>query len=149
VQRNAQKPPSKICPLAGRYVRGNIMFIKTSFYTRSDIHAQLGGSMQSYLPTVNGQVVAACLKKSEDMNPKAPDIILPGTGEVVQRTAQQFEKQNYAVPTFIKREVGHWEYVGNYKVVRQSFDTQEIAKHSKDANRMDDVTSVLFLTEEK
>jgi len=125
------------------------MFEKYSFYTRDEIHVQLGGSKQSYLPTVDNQVVAACFKKSEDMNPKAPDVILSGTGKNVERTSKQFANQKYAVPTFIKRAVGQWEYIGNYKVVRQSFDTQEIVMHSENAKRMDKVTSVLFLTEEK
>lgn len=125
------------------------MFEKCSFYTRDEIHVQLGGSKQSYLPTVNGQVVAACFKKSEDMNPKAPDVILSGTGEIVEKTSKQFANQKYAVSTFIKRAVGQWEYIGNYKVVRQSFDTQEILMHSENAKRMDKVTSILFLTEEK
>jgi hypothetical protein len=125
------------------------MFKKSSFYTRDEIHGQLGGSKQWYLPTVNGQVVAACFKKTDDMNPNAPEVILPGTGKIIESTAKQFTKQGVAIPTFIKITTGQWEYIGNFKVSRQSFDLKEIKIHSKNVERKDKVTSVLFLTEEK
>ena len=48
-------------------------------YTRDEIHAQVGGSKHSYLPTRNGEVVAACLTK--ELNPRAPQVILCGNGE--------------------------------------------------------------------
>lgn len=131
-------------------VQSKKMFKKGSFYTRDEIHDKLGGgSKESYLPTVDGQVIAACFKTSEDMNPDAPRVILSGTGKIVESTAEQFAKQKYAVPTFIKRDVGRWKYVGNYKVHRHSSDEEEISRHSKKARRKDKVTSVLFLIEEK
>jgi len=46
------------------------MFIVGKAYTREDIHDEVGGQVQSSLPTVDGQVVCACLSKN--MNPNAP-----------------------------------------------------------------------------
>ena len=125
------------------------MFSKGVNYTRDEIHDKLGGNIQSYLPTVNGQVVAACFKRSEDMNPEAPDVILVGSGPIIESTAKILTEQGYAVPTFIKLFENQWEYVGTYKVYRQSFNKNEIEKHLRKAKRKDKVTSVLFLIEEK
>ena len=114
-------------------------------YTRDEIYAALGGSKQSYLPTVNGRVVAACFKRSPDTNPDAPDIVLPGMGPIIKQAARQFTSQSDAVPTFIKQKVNQWKYVGMYKVERQSFDEEEIKRYAAKANRVNDVSSVLSL----
>lgn len=114
-------------------------------YTREEIHREVGGSVQSYLPTLNGRVVAACLNRSDTTNPDAPDIVLPGLGPTIRRVAEQFAAQGSAVPTFIKRSVNNWEYVGQYRVLHQCFERGEIEKQSRNAKRVGDVSSVLFL----
>ena len=86
------------------------VFKKGCCYTRDEIHRECGGSIQSYLPTVKGMVVVACFKKSKEMNPQAPDVILSGTGPIIEKTAKQLASQKSAVPTFLKKEVNKWEY---------------------------------------
>ncbi|MEA1053338.1 DUF6697 family protein [Lamprobacter modestohalophilus] len=112
-------------------------------YTRSDIHAVVGGSVQAYLPTMAKVVVAACLNPAQ--NPQAPEVVLVGCGPRIEATAAQFLRQGSAVPTFVKHQANAWEFVGDYRAVRQSFDLDEIERHAKTAGRDGDVTSILFL----
>ena len=119
------------------------MFVEGECYTRRDINRALGGSVQSYLPTVNKHVVAACFNATYD--PDAPEIVLVGRGPIIEGTADQLARQGNAVPTFLKRGVNCWEYAGTYGVIRHSRDRQEILDHAQRANRVGDVTSILFL----
>jgi len=90
------------------------MFSSGREYTREDIHAQLGGSKQSYLPTKNGAVVAACL--THKLNPRAPQVILCGRGARIEPAGQMLAAQSYAIPVFLKRGVNRWEYQGLFKL---------------------------------
>ena len=99
--------------------------------------------MQSYLPSVGNHVVAGCFNPVYD--PQAPNVVLPGRGPVIQGSAEKFAIQGHAVPVFLKRRVNFWEYVGQYRVVRQSHDLDEIEVYAQRARRIGDVTSVLFL----
>jgi hypothetical protein len=109
---------------------------------RGQIHARLGGSVQWYLPTVEGRVVCACLKPKA--NPDAPDIILPGEGEVIERTADLLVSQRTSVPTFIKRSPRRWEYVGEFVAVRCSRDPLEIAAQARRSGR-NNITRVIHM----
>ena len=82
-------------------------------YTRDEIHAKVGGSKQSYLPTKNGAVVAACLTRV--LNPQAPRVILCGRGAKIEPTGELLAQQLYAIPVFLKRDVNRWEYQGDFK----------------------------------
>jgi len=113
-------------------------------YSRAEIHAELGGSVQSYLPTVDGVVVAGCFRK--DTNPDAPTVVLPGNGPVIKSSAESFAASRRAVPVFIKQSVGDWRFVGDYRVSRLSRDRAEIKVHAKRAGRTD-VSCVLHLSE--
>lgn len=62
------------------------MFEAGREYTRDEIHAYCGGSKQSYLPTKNGAVVAACLTHA--LNPRAPQVILCGRGARIEPAGQ-------------------------------------------------------------
>ena len=115
------------------------------FYTRSEIHDQLGGGVQDYLPHSGGRVVCGCF--STDLNPAAPDVILPGRGPGIEKWAEVFASQQEFIPCFIKRETGIWEYLGKYRVRAQSFEQLEIAQHAATALR-EDISSVLFLERE-
>jgi hypothetical protein len=117
------------------------MFVLGEIYTRDQIHEELGGSKQSYLPNVNGRVVAGCFTK--EANPDAPDEILPGKGEEVERSAEMFARQGDAVPVFMKESVNQWKYVGDYVVEYISFDRDKLAEKEKVVGRP--VTSVLRL----
>ena len=113
-------------------------------YSREEISAALGGSEVEYLPTHNGHVVCGCF--TLEHNPEAPDIVIPGTGKVIEREAKQFCEQDYPVPVFIKRRVNEWEYVGDHKAVRFSTDPAEVATHHKGSiTPLKEVTRVIFL----
>ena len=71
--------------------------------------------------------------------------MLVGRGPIIEGTAEQFATQGNAVPTFLNRGVNCWEYAGAYRVIRYSRDGQEILRHAERADRVGDVTSVLFL----
>ena len=118
------------------------MFELGSAFTREQIYARVGGSLQSCLPDVEGRVVAACLRL--DMNPDAPGlkpgapgVILAGEGEGVERAAELLTGQGEPVPTFLKRRTGEWEYVGEFGAQRCSRDPEEISAHSQRSGRGD------------
>lgn len=113
-------------------------------YSRKVISSVLGGSDIEYLPTVNNRVVCGCFTLKH--NPEAPDIVIPGTGPVIEREARLFCAQNYAVPVFIRRRPYKWEYVGDYMAVRHSTDPADIAAHHKGSiTPLNKVTRVIFL----
>lgn len=89
------------------------MFERGQEYTRDEIHERVGGSKQSYLPTVDGDVVAACLTRR--LNPRAPEVILCGCGPNIARAGAALAMQQEAIPVFIKLGVNRWEYQGDFK----------------------------------
>jgi len=89
------------------------MFKIDSEYTRDEIHSHLGGSKQSYLPTLSGRVLAVCVKP--EMNPQAPKVILCGKGKIISSTGAMLAKQQEPVPVFIKRGANRWEFKGKFK----------------------------------
>lgn len=90
------------------------MFMLCREYTRDEIHARVGGSKQSYLPTKAGIVVAACLTK--ELNPGAPQVILCGQGERITPAGEVLSRQHLAIPVFVKRAVKRWEFQGRFTV---------------------------------
>ena len=102
-------------------------------YTRDEIHNQLGGSKQSYLPTKDGYVTCVCLSK--DMNPDAPDIILSGSGPMVQKSANWLVSQNTLLPVFVKESPNNWIYKGEFQVKKYVADKAEIKKNYRLAGR--------------
>src|SRR5262245_56942382 len=109
------------------------MFDLGESYTREQIHAFLGGGLQTYLPHVGGRVVAACLRL--DTNPDAPNIILPGTGKGIEYAAQLLVSQRFPVPIFVKRGTGRWEYVGEFVPLRWSRESTEITEQAQRSKR--------------
>jgi len=87
-------------------------------YTRAEIHAHLGGSVVSCLPTRNGVIVAACLSKT--FSPRAPEIVLCGRGVKTTPLSTLFARQQIAIPVFLKTASSRWQYRGLFFVV-QSF----------------------------
>jgi len=92
---------------------GARMFSIDRDYTRDEIHAKVGGSKQSYLPTKNGAVVTACV--THGLNPRAPRVILCGRGPRIEPAGELLAQQPYAIPVFLKRDVNRWEYQGLFK----------------------------------
>jgi hypothetical protein len=120
----------------------SLMFKIGVSYTPREISRAVGGDLQSYLPHVGGTVVAARLRLA--LNPDAPDIILPGTGPMIQQSAEWLVNQGSPVPTFIKRAPGQFEFVGEYGAARMSRDPAEIAVHARRTGRRD-ITSVIHM----
>jgi hypothetical protein len=118
------------------------MFERGTLYTRGEINARLGGSVQSYLPHIGGIVRAACLRL--DTNPDAPRIILAGTGTGIEYAAEILIAQRTEVPMFLKRDINEWEYVGDYTVDRWSRDGAELAAQAKRSGRTD-ITRVIYM----
>lgn len=118
------------------------MLVEGERYTREEIHNALGGETQHYLPTVGGCVVCGCFRS--DTNPDAPDVVLAGSGPVIRQKAHQFCRQRAAVPIFIKRASGAWEYVGDYQVTGSSESPEDIAAQSLRSGR-GDISIILYL----
>jgi hypothetical protein len=113
-------------------------------YTRDRIHDLVGGgSTQWYLPNKDGLILAACIRS--DANPRAPAVILPGKGPQIERSGQIFRMQKTSVPTFLKITTGAWEFVGHWRVKQWSQQPDVIAEHARAADRVGDVSMVLFL----
>lgn len=92
------------------------MFTPGFEYTRGEIHAQLGGSTVSCLPTSNGTIVAACLSKK--FSPQAPEVVLCGRGTRTSPVSELFSRQRGAIPVFIKTASNCWQYRGQFFVSR-------------------------------
>jgi len=98
------------------------MFELNKYYTRDEINKCVGGSKQWYLPTVKGQVVAVCLKKS--LNNDAPQYVICGKGKIVASAGKKLSNQKEPLPVFIKLDKNCWEYKGMHKV-KTSFSSGE------------------------
>lgn len=83
-------------------------------YTRDQIHAVVGGSKRSAIPTLNGAVVALCIRT--DLNAKAPREFLCGVGPVRVKAANLLASTTGRVPVFIKTNVNQWDYKGLFCV---------------------------------
>jgi hypothetical protein len=113
-------------------------------YSRRAISVALGGSGVDFLPTVKNLVVCGCFTLNH--NPDAPNIVIPGTGKVIERTAKRFCDQDYPVPVFIKSRANEWEYVGRYKAAHFSTDPAIIAaNHHGSVTPLKEITRVIFL----
>jgi len=89
-----------------------------------------------------GRVVAGCFRS--DLNPGAPEVVLPGKGDKIEKSAEILAAQADSIPVFLKDTTNRWRYVGDYRCVGLSRDAQETAALAKRAGR-DDVTCVLRL----
>ncbi len=116
-------------------------FVRGRTYTRIAIAKAVGGgSLQSYLPTVGGRVVCGCFRI--DLNPGAPEIILPGTGPMIEGTAAVLCAQSGPIPVFLADGNARWRHVGLYEVERTSTDAHDIASNRGGRT---DVTRVIWM----
>ncbi|WP_161884199.1 hypothetical protein [Deinococcus alpinitundrae] len=111
-------------------------------YSRVEINALLGGSLQSFLPDKDGRVVAGCL--SLEWGPHAPREILAGSTLGVSRVAKMLCEQQEPIPVFMK-EPGGWVYAGMYRVGHWTEDPTVLATYAKEAGRDDQLSRVVFL----
>ena len=121
---------------------GGEMFKIGAMYTRKEINAALGGSVQSYLPTKNGEVVAACLTK--EYNPEAPKVILIGKGPIIESAGRMLAQQLSPIPVFMKHAVNAWEYIEKYKTAGYITKPVEMEPYIKKSGRSDVVGVILL-----
>lgn len=117
------------------------------FYAWHQIESLVGHPPHGYLTEVEGRIVCGCFLL--DLNPDAPDIVLPGTRQDWIEKATLFQTQSAkdstgAVPIFVKAEGLPWEHVGHYQVEAITFNPIEIGIHQKRTNR-NDIGLVMFL----
>lgn len=96
-------------------------------YTRAEIHAQLGGSQQSYLPHKAGVIVAACLDPA--LNPQAPLVILCGNGPDIRKAGDLLAQQATPIPVFIKKAPKRWVYQGWFQVAESCTEPADCAPY--------------------
>jgi len=112
------------------------------YYTRSEIHEIIGGgSKQSYLPQLNGKILAGCFDPKK--NSKAPYEIDAGRGEIVLEGAKLLATGGYPIPVFLKRKSYQWEYVGDF-ICYEYRDKPEDLYPNKP--RRPDAAAVIYLT---
>ncbi len=97
-------------------------------YSRRDISKVLGGSIQSYLPTVKCQVVCGCFKPTAKKNPDAPEKVTIGT---IGRPEPWLVAKQDAIPIFLFRANSSWEYYGRYRCTGLNTDTTLIESEMK------------------
>ncbi|MCW5771368.1 MAG: hypothetical protein KIT16_07010 [Rhodospirillaceae bacterium] len=118
------------------------MFVVNKSYTRDEIHDVLGGSKQSFLPTVGGRVVCACLTRK--LNPNVPAEILVGNGPKILRSAKILSAQSGKIPVFIKERSNFWVFVGEFSVDHSTDNRRDIEPLQAKAGRTD-VRLIVFL----
>ena len=121
------------------------MFKVDSEYTRDEIHAQRGGSKQSYLPTRGGLVVAACLTKK--LNPLAPKVVLCGQGPVIAAAGAALAKQVEPIPVFVKQATNRWAYQGSFKPSGALSSGPEFQRYLSGSGRATSDVSLVVLLE--
>ena len=112
-------------------------------FSRAEIRALLGGSVQETFPHVGGRVVCGCFHPG--YHPYAPFVVLPGVTPGVRRWALALAAQEEPIPCFLYRAVNAWEYVGEFLVAGLSEDPDEVAEWARIAEREEDVSMVLHL----
>jgi hypothetical protein len=128
------------------FLRGDNKFDLGQSYPRAKIQGKLGGSRIGFLPVVNGHVVYGCFRY--ELNPDAPDIILPGDLEPIREAAEIFCRQRFPVPIFLMHN-GSWQYAGDYRIENWTENKKEIELHQRRAkakvNRTAPISRILFL----
>jgi len=106
----------------------------------------LGGSQIAFLPHKDGQVLCGCFDTSPKLNPGAPTEVLFGRGAPqVDETAEMIYRQHTAIPVFLRRAPGQWEYIGDYLCTGLSRDADLLRRKMKVyAERQNGIAGVLY-----
>lgn len=120
-------------------------FVRGHPYSRREIHDQLGGSVQCFLPFVGGRVVAACL--CPILNPLAPRQILAGDAPGVLNAGRLLARQPGPIPVFLKCGSAQWAFEGMFAVAETIEDPTRCAIAAASAERADPVRLVIALNE--
>jgi hypothetical protein len=118
-------------------------FILGRSYTRREIHTELGGSAQTFLPHRKGAVVCGAFRKK--LNPDAPECVLVGDGKERVHWARIFAQQNTAVPVFVAEVGSEWIYQGKFRVSGVAKNGAVVRRYAAVAGRRN-VAMVLFLS---
>ena len=102
-------------------------------YTRVEVAAVLGGGQRAVFPSRGGKVLGICV--AEELNPRAPAALLAGPGLRHVQAARRLATAGTAVPVFIRRLAGRWEYVGERRVSRVVDDPLIVGEHAAAAAR--------------
>ena len=90
------------------------MFELNKEYSREDIHAVVHGNKDSFLPTHQGKVVAACLRP--ELNPKAPEYIVCNSGAAARAAGNTLASQAAPIPVFLRQSSDRYRFIGHYAV---------------------------------
>ena len=134
----------------GLQLRGDPMTFTVGYkYTREQINVALGGSIQAFLPTVDGKVVCGCFKPDPDMNPFAPEEVLfghEGESTGINKAADIVFQQgidHQAIPVFLKRKSNEWEYCGEYLCIGMTRDPRIVARKKQEHPKRGEFHGVL------
>ncbi len=113
-------------------------------YTREQIKEVVGGgNPQIFLPNKGGRILAACIDPAK--NPDAPDVILAGRGQEVERAAALLSTQGEPIPIFVKEVTNRWCYRGMFSVSKVIEGRGEIDSYAEKAGRQGDVSRVIIM----
>jgi hypothetical protein len=120
--------------------------IKGRLYSWTRIVEETGadGSPPFYLLHRGCDVVAGCF--TLELNPEAPLVVLAGNGPKISEAADHFCAQLVSIPVFVRSGNEDWLYCGDFRLLRQSTNPEEIRHYSARAKRAD-VYKILFLEE--
>lgn len=113
--------------------------------TRKKLAEVVGASGDSCFLHKNCIVVAIAMDPNK--NPDAPNMLLVGRGPQKERYAKLFQQSGEFVPTFVKKTVDQWKYVGRYRALTIENAPAIIKTHSQKSGR-NDIWGVLSLESE-
>lgn len=94
--------------------------------TKELAEATAGGD--DYIRTKDNIVKGLALRS--DVNPNAPSVVAYGSGPQIMARATRFLEQGTAVPTYLKRDVNAWAFVGYYRAIKNLTDKTSIRKYA-------------------
>lgn len=112
-------------------------------YTRSEIAAEIGGQLQSFLAAKNRVLVG--IFTSPHLNPNAPNNILCSNKPNTAKYSGWLCNQSNPAHLFLKIRPNEWRFEGLFSVARESADADELEKHRQLAGRSDQLSRVLTL----
>jgi hypothetical protein len=89
-------------------------------------------------------IAAACLDIL--INPRAPYELTPANGPQIKPCADKFCNQGTPVPVFVRELDRKWYYRGQFKVVGESSDENELTLRGRQAGRTD-IYKIIHLAE--
>jgi hypothetical protein len=114
----------------------------TSLLTTTQLEQATAGG-DDFIRTAKGRVVGLALRL--DLNPAAPEVIIVGNGIRRELRAKLVASQGGTVPTYLKRGVNAWEFVGNYGPYVYKDDSATVQRLVRD-RKSNSVVGGLFLS---